>query len=394
MARVQVVDGKSPLVETIPIEIVERKGKGHPDSLCDGAAEELSISLCKFYREQVGHILHHNVDKAVLVGGSSEAEFGGGKVTAPIQIDIVGRATPSWDSKNFDPNELFHEHIVNWLCNQVRYLKPEHLQVRFRVRPGAVDLRKIFSDEDNPPSANDTSFAVGFAPLSELEKLVLETERFLNSEEGKNKFPQLGEDIKVMGVRDNDKIKLTIAAAFISSLVPDRQTYECVKSQVAQFVKEELAPKFTNREVEVFVNTADTPQTAYLTVTGTSAEAGDDGQVGRGNRASGLITPYRPMTLEAIAGKNPVNHVGKIYSIMSQLIAKRVVEEIPEAKQVYCYMVSQIGKPITDPQVVSVEIWGVQASRVQDKVKAVVDEVLGSWKQIRDGFICRKWQIY
>ncbi|MGQ9728578.1 MAG: methionine adenosyltransferase, partial [Candidatus Fervidibacter sp.] len=136
------------------------------------------------------------------------------------------------------------------------------------------------------------------------------------------------------------------------------------------------------------------PQTAYLTVTGTSAEAGDDGQVGRGNRASGLITPYRPMTLEAIAGKNPVNHVGKIYSIMSQLIAKRVVEGIPEAEQVYCYMVSQIGKPITAPQVVSVEIWGVQASKVQDKVKAVVDEVLGSWKQIRDGFICRKWQIY
>ncbi|MGQ9462757.1 MAG: methionine adenosyltransferase [Candidatus Fervidibacter sp.] len=394
MARVQVVDGKSPLVETIPIEIVERKGRGHPDSLCDGAAEEFSVLLCKFYREQVGHILHHNVDKAVLVGGSSEAKFGGGKVTDPIQIDIVGRATLSWDSKKFDPNELFRERIVNWLCNQVRHLKPDHLQVQFRVRPGAVDLREIFRDEDNPPSANDTSFAVGFAPLSELEKLTLETERFLNSEEGKNRFPQLGEDIKVMGVRDNDKIKLTIAAAFISSLVPDRQTYDSVKSQVAQFVREELAPRFTNREVEVFVNTADTPQTAYLTVTGTSAEAGDDGQVGRGNRASGLITPYRPMTLEAIAGKNPVNHVGKIYSIMSQLIAKRVVEGIPEAEQVYCYMVSQIGKPITDPQVVSVEIWGVQASKVQDKVKAVVDEVLGSWKQIRDGFICRKWQIY
>jgi S-adenosylmethionine synthetase len=159
-------------------------------------------------------------------------------------------------------------------------------------------------------------------------------------------------------------------------------------------VRDEFAPRFTKRKVEVFVNTADTPDSAYLTVTGTSAEAGDDGQVGRGNRASGLITPYRPMTLEAVAGKNPVSHVGKVYSIMTQLIAQRIVERVPEARQVYCYMVSQIGKPITDPQVVSVEIWGVPAAKVESEVKAVVDEVLGSWKQIRDGFVERKWQIY
>ncbi|MEZ8220976.1 S-adenosylmethionine synthetase [Candidatus Fervidibacteria bacterium JGI MDM2 JNZ-1-D12] len=394
MARIQVVDGKNLLVEEMPVEIVERKGKGHPDSLCDGAAEELSVALCQFYRKQVGHILHHNVDKAVLVGGSSEADFGGGRVTVPIQIDIVGRATLSWDGKEFDPNELFHDAIVQWLCNQVRHLKSEHLQVQFRVRPGSVDLRKIFGDEDKPPLANDTSFAVGFAPLSELEQLVLETERFLNSDEGKRKFPQLGEDIKVMGVRDGDNIRLTIAAAFVASLTPDRETYESVKQQVADFVKNELAPKFTNRNVEVFVNTADTPQSAYLTVTGTSAESGDDGQVGRGNRASGLITPYRPMTLEAVAGKNPVSHVGKVYSIMTQLIAKRIAQTIPEVRQVYCYMVSQIGKPITDPQVVSVEVWGVPATKIQDKVKAIVDEVLGNWKQIRDGFVNREWQIY
>jgi len=394
MAQIQVVDGKNLLVEEMPVEIVERKGKGHPDSLCDGAAEELSVALCRFYRQQVGRILHHNVDKAVLVGGSSIARFGGGEVTEPIQIDIVGRATLSWDGKNFDPNELFHDAIVQWLCQQVRHLKPEHLKVQFRVRPGSEDLRKIFGDEDKPPLANDTSFAVGFAPLSELERLVLETERFLNSDEGKRKFPQLGEDIKVMGVRDGNNIRLTVAAAFVAPLTPDRETYESTKRQVAEFIRDELAPRFTSRKVEVFVNTADTEESAYLTVTGTSAESGDDGQVGRGNRASGLITPYRPMTLEAVAGKNPVSHVGKVYSIMTQLIAQRIAQAIPEVKQVYCYMVSQIGKPITDPQVISVEVWGVPAAKVRDKVESVVDEVLGNWKQIRDGFINRQWQIY
>lgn len=394
MTVVQVVDGRNLLVEEMPVEIVERKGQGHPDSLCDGAAEELSIALCEFYRKEVGHILHHNVDKAVLVGGSSEVTFGGGKVTVPIQIDIVGRATLAWDGKEFDPNELFCERVKGWLCQQVRHLQPEHLKVRFRVRPGSLDLRHIFLDEECPPLANDTSFAVGFAPLSELEWLVLQVEQFLNSDEGKRRFPQLGEDIKVMGVRSGDTIRLTVAAAFVASLTPDRATYEDVKQEVARFLQEELAPQITRRKVEVSVNTADTEETAYLTVTGTSAEAGDDGQVGRGNRSSGLITPYRPMTLEAIAGKNPVSHVGKVYSIMTQLIAQRLVEQVPELRQVYCYMVSQIGKPITNPQMVSVEVWGVSAEKIRFQVRKVVEEVLGNWREIRDGFLKRKWRIY
>ncbi len=394
MPNIQVVDGRNMLVEDMPVEIVERKGKGHPDSLCDEAAEELSVALCQLYRREVGHILHHNVDKAVLVGGSSEVSFGGGRVVQRIQIDIVGRATLCWDNKSFDLNEPFREAIIQRLCHQVRHLRPEHLEVNFRVRPGSVDLQQIFADTDAPPLANDTSFAVGFAPLSQLEQLTLQTELFLNSEEGKRLFPQLGEDIKVMGVRENDHIRLTVAAAFVAEKTPDRATYEEVKRQVAQYLQNELAPRFTTRKVSVFINTADTEQTSYLTVTGTSAESGDDGQVGRGNRASGLITPYRPMTLEAIAGKNPVSHVGKVYSIMTQLIAKRLTERIPELKQVYCYMVSQIGKPITDPQVISVEVWGVPAEKIQHEVQQVIDEVLGNWKAVRDGFLQRKWSIY
>jgi S-adenosylmethionine synthetase len=394
MARLQLVNGVTPIVDEMPVEIVERKGKGHPDSLCDGAAEELSVALCELYRREVGAILHHNVDKAVLVGGCSEVTFKGGRILEPIQLDIVGRATLGWNSRQIDPKEAFRERITHWLCQQVRHLRPEHVEVNFRIRPGSADLQAIFRDDERPPAANDTSFAVGFAPLSELERLVLETELFLNSEAGKQRFPQLGEDIKVMGVRDGDTIRLTIATAFVAQLTPDRDTYETVKRQVARFIGEELAPQFTRRRVEVFVNTADTENSAYLTVTGTSAEAGDDGQVGRGNRASGLITPYRPMTLEAVAGKNPVSHVGKVYSIMTHLIAQRIADTIPEVRQVYCYMVSQIGKPITDPQVVHVEVWGVPASRIASEVRHIVDEVLGDWRSIRDGFVARRWRIY
>ena len=48
------------------VEIVERKGIGHPDTMCDALAEELSQALCKYYLEKSGLVLHHNVDKALL----------------------------------------------------------------------------------------------------------------------------------------------------------------------------------------------------------------------------------------------------------------------------------------------------------------------------------------
>jgi len=74
------------------IEIVERKGLGHPDTICDALAEVLSRNLCREYRSRFGEILHHNVDKALLCGGQAMAEFGGGRVLAPIEIYLAGRA--------------------------------------------------------------------------------------------------------------------------------------------------------------------------------------------------------------------------------------------------------------------------------------------------------------
>src|SRR5438445_12576476 len=84
--------GNGTPVAKLPVEFVERKGKGHPDTLSDKAAEELSIALSNYYLEKYGRIFHHNVDKCVLVGGQAKSWFGGGQVTEPIQILFVGRA--------------------------------------------------------------------------------------------------------------------------------------------------------------------------------------------------------------------------------------------------------------------------------------------------------------
>jgi S-adenosylmethionine synthetase len=104
----------------------------------------------------------------------------------------------------------------------------------------------------------------------------------------------------------------------------------------------------------------------FLTVTGTSAEAGDDGQAGRGNRVNGLITPGREMTIESVAGKNPVTHVGKLYNLAAGLLAERLVTSLDDVRAADCRMVSQIGQPIDEPQLIDVRLTGADPERDAD----------------------------
>ena len=96
-----------------PVEIVERKGIGHPDTVCDALAEELSRALCRFYLERFGLVLHHNVDKVLLWGGTSQPAFGGGKVIAPMEFYLAGRATLDYKGIKVPLDELVHESCFN-----------------------------------------------------------------------------------------------------------------------------------------------------------------------------------------------------------------------------------------------------------------------------------------
>ena len=382
-----------------PVEIVERKGTGHPDTICDNLAEELSVALCKLYIEEFGFVQHHNVDKALLVGGVADPRFGGGEVITPIEIYLVGRAVKEKNGKSLPVDELAIETAKEWLRKNIKNLDVEkHVIITPKIRPGSKDLVELFerfAKKGEVPLANDTSFAVGYAPFDDLEKVVFNTERHLNSEEFKKSHPYLGEDIKVMGVRLGDKIRITIAAAFVDRYVENVEDYLEKKEIVRQKALENAA-KYTDKEVEIFINTADNPadNSVYITVTGTSAEAGDDGQVGRGNRPNGLITPYRPMTLEAAAGKNPVSHVGKIYSAVANIIAKRVVNEIEEIEEAYCYMVSQIGKPITEPQACDVKVRTKRDIRgVEELIKKIADEEIEKIPEIWKGYVEKKFTV-
>jgi S-adenosylmethionine synthetase len=380
------------------VEIVERKGTGHPDTICDYLAEELSVALCKWYEENFGRIMHHNVDKALLVGGRAEPVFGGGEVIEPIEIYLVGRAVLEKDGKELGDAQEFVQNVVEkWISEKLRNLDPKkHIKVHAKLRPGSKDLVELFErfqKNKQVPLANDTSFGVGFAPFDDLERAVFETERFLNDSKTKEEHPEIGEDIKVMGVRLGEKIRLTVALAFVSKYIKNEDEYFAKKEEILRKTKNYIQ-ELLGREVELFINTADKEGSVYITVTGTSAEQGDDGQVGRGNRVNGLITPYRPMSLEAAAGKNPRSHVGKIYNTVANKISERVVKEIEEVEEAYCYIVSQIGKPINEPQVLDVKIRTKKSlSTIQELARKIAEEELERMPDVWKGFLEGKYRV-
>ena len=374
------------------IEVVERKGLGHPDTICDALAETLSQNLCREYRRRFGQIFHHNVDKALLCGGRAKPAFGGGSVLAPITIYLAGRATANVGNEIVKIKDIAIDGSRSWIRRNLHALDAErHVNIHELIEPGSQDLQELFArrNQQEVPLANDTSIGVGFAPMTPLERLVLSVERRINTRERER--PAWGEDIKVMGVRRGDTVRLTIACAMIGQYLTGIDDYLAQKTAI-QKIADELSLQHGFTATHVAVNAADDPSAGaiYLTVTGTSAEAGDDGQVGRGNRVNGLITPGRPMSLEAAAGKNPVTHVGKIYNVLARKICETLVTTVPEIAAAQCLMVSQIGSPITSPALVQVKIAtrdGSPVDKFRQRIEEVADDCVVRAPRLIDDFV-------
>lgn len=385
---------------SLPIEIVERKGIGHPDTICDALAEEISIWLCRHYTKRFGSILHHNVDKILLCGGSSLPEFGGGDVTAPIELYLGGRATSEYRGEVIPVPEIATEACRSWLREHLPELDVDrHVSIFPRIRSGSSDLTELFArGAARMPLANDTSCGVGFSPLTATERVVLGVERALNSADTKRAHPAFGQDVKVMGVRRNGRLALTVGCAMIGRYVENLDQYVRVKATAAEVVFS-AARRETDLEIEVTINAGDDVERGdvYITVTGTSAEAGDDGEVGRGNRTSGLITPYRPMTLEAAAGKNPVTHVGKLYNLAAGAISAAVVSGLPAVTDASCALLSRIGAPVDDPQVADLELRLESGTSLRDigkDVEAIVRGELSRLPELRSGLLEGRITVY
>jgi S-adenosylmethionine synthetase len=373
------------------IELIERKGKGHPDTICDSIMEAVCISLCGEYLAVAGNILHHNIDKGLLVAGRSAVKPGGGKVLEPMKIIFGDRATCDYRGIRIPVAEIAEAAAARWLKENLRFVDPSrHVLFQNEIKPGSAELTDLF--ERSVIGANDTSVGVGYAPLSPAESLVLKTEKHLNSPAFKLAFPETGEDVKVMGFRDGNALTLTLAVAFVDRYIRNTSMYfdrkEAVRNSLLAFVATECHPF---ERVSVELNMLDDRSRGeggiYLTVLGTSAEGADGGEVGRGNRVNGLISFGRPLSLEAAAGKNPVRHVGKIYNVLAREIAARIYTEIKGIQEVSVFLCSQIGQPVDRPLTASAQIIpesGVSIDDIREPVAAIIDAELAGISNFTD----------
>lgn len=386
MRNLVIEELKQTPTENQRIEIVERKGLWHPDTICDSIMNQISINLSQEYIKRVGAILHHNIDKALLSAGEAEFRFGGGIVKKPMLLVIGDRATYVVNKEEIPVNEIAVNTAKKWIKNNLRFVDPEkHMKYQVELKQVGAELADIFKRGKEILGAGDTSAAVGYAPLTPTENVVLNTEKFLNSKGFKKDFPETGEDVKVMGSRVNSDLTLTIAMPFIDRFIDSEDTYFKRKEETIQaivrVISENYGSSFENLNVNM--NTLDQKGRGtggiYLSVIGTSAETTDSGQVGRGNRPNGVISLNRYASEEAAAGKNPVSHVGKIYNLLSFKIANEVYNKISGLREVYVWLLSQIGRPINDPKLVAAQVVlekGTDLNSIQRRIQEILDSEL------------------
>jgi len=380
-------------VETHPaggeseLEVVERKGCGHPDTLCDDLSELACQVLCRYYRDTFGTVLPHKMDQFLLIGSGSRPVFGGGDLLGPVRLIVRGTAVTAVDGRPTPAAEVLEPPLRALLCERLSLPDPERdLAFEYRLRDVHFDLDRFGGDAHRPVS-EDTSVGVGYAPLTGLERLVLGLDAELASPGFRGACPALGSEVKLMAVRMGREVSLTVAAAMVGSRSPDRRTYEAARSAVAEvaakrceaagFLPRVTVNSFDDIPLRLRARShtgtyRDVHPEAYVLVTGSHAEKGT-GLTGRGNRLNGLITPMQPMSMEATWGKPPW-HPGKLYAVAAFQIAHRI-HEVTGAERASVYLTSRIGDDVAEPASAVVSIRAAPGS--EDAARRVVDEHLG-----------------
>ncbi|MEX5217335.1 MAG: methionine adenosyltransferase [Nitrospira sp.] len=371
-----------------PTEIVERKGLGHPDTICDAVMEQVAVELSQAYLKAFRRVLHFNADKALLVAGQAACRFGGGSVISPMRLVMGDRATFQWADKQILVSEIVERAAYRWFRNHLPLVKPvKDVICQVELKPSSPELRSV-AERPGEPVANDTSAVVGYAPLTPTERLVFQTEQYLNSPSFKKEWPDTGQDVKVLAVRRGREVDMTVAMPLLASRIRRESEYFSRKAGIAdrlqRFVRQKAGKDLS---VRVGLNRLDSPGAGidgvYLTLLGTSAESGNSGQVGRGNRVSGLISLQRPASGEAAAGKNPMAHVGKIYNVLAQVMAEQLHQKIKGLREVTVWLTSRIGDPVSQPHSIMIEVFLSEHVPLSSVEGAIRNEVRRTFRSIK-----------
>ena len=310
------------------MEIIEYKSPGHPDTLTDLIVEECATFLDYYYQKNYGKILHYNVDKALLSAGDCDIYYGGGVVKEVPNFILGGQATNLTDE--------LRNCLVNQIRKTINFYLPNLKEFNVEIRTGNTVKNLVdIANDDSVILSNDTSFGVGYYPYSKAEQTVFRIKEELDQLIRTQVIP-IGELYKIMYTPKT----ISISAPLYAQRIRNKEDYAQAKREIELILRSYgkiiFNPDFGNGF-------------PYLTLCGSSIECGDDGQVGRGNRYNGLITPCKPMTLEAYHGKNNKNHVGKLYSKWAFEKAKEIYEKTGKYTEVI--LVSKIGKPITEYEI-------------------------------------------
>ena len=349
--------------------VVERKGIGHPDSLADLIAEEFSQRYSLHGLERFGAIPNHWVDKVALVGAEAEVSFGRYTVRKPITAYLFGKVTRSIGDEALPIEDLFRSAVQDVLREATRSdLITRHLRTRVENTAGvATDHPAAFyhpmDAHDCRTSranllANDTAFCNAYAPTDPLDALAIDLENHANGPAFTEGLKEIGSDIKVMLARAASTLETTICLPVHPEAVASRREYTALVTKahecLTDFVNDHPVIQRHPWLTRLRVNTKDHGQGAYLAPFGTSLGKGDCGLVGRGNRANGVISSRGGAGVEALAGKNPMHHTGKLYTLAAARLADRVFAKLDTPNEVV--LVSRNGDPLNDPSFVGVRL--------------------------------------
>jgi len=408
-----------PKINDSEYEVVERKGIGHPDNLCDAVAEKISVAYSTYCLKKYGVILRHMVDKVAILGGSSKVSFGHGEMTSSIRLLLNGRFTHKFKDEEIDylniVNKVVKDHFKNIfpLLDTDKWLKITD-NTHFSQGPGVVysedgttknersQFFLVFDDKsvkhhNNGFRSNDTSTTVSYSPLSDLENMVIVSEEFLDSPDFKKTHQYVGTDIKVMGKRVKKNIELTICIPFIAQFTPNQSFYVKKLKGLKNLIIGTLKKDFFGYSINVFLNTRDNfdNQDVYLTAIGSAVESGDEGAVGRGNRSNGVIPFTRNMSSEAPCGKNPVYHTGKIFTAIGDIIVEEIYQLLGVENTLY--LTSQMGRDMNDPWQVAIALDGYKKdidAKLKNDIEKIVKENLKKHMETTKKIIDGKIKIY
>lgn len=373
------------------IEVVERKGIGHPDTIADGIAETISVEYSKYCLENYGLILHHNVDKVCVLGGLARIDWGSTEIIEPIRVFLNGRISESFAGDRIPVNDICVHAARKFLAKALPNLDLDK-DVKFIHEHTTYSKNPIWfkpeSIADLPEYkrlfANDTSAVASSSPLTLTEKLVLQIEGFFYDSQQKPIYQECGQDIKVMAIRRKQFIDIRVCFPAILKYCLNVNDYweitEKVYSNLSEAISNHLPAEYSfnlelNQQRDLSMKE---PRYLYAVVGGSALDYGEEGLVGRGNNRTGIIPMFRVFSMEAAYGKNPVYHVGKVLGVvadeMSQLLNQRI------GQTVELLLVAKNGDDLLDPSQVVVRTSGKPN---QVELKEMIEEILtrNDWTQ-------------